>query len=125
MVYEDWYLIEDSRALDFLNAAGVSGGRAQPHERLAAAAETGAGGLYRVRAGAPPTGQHVAHWFRKPDGTSYADLDREVFCGALGDDATLWQRQMTLGPGFEFCLSAATARPISSLSPVVVVRSEV
>ena len=96
----------------------------KPPNGLVAPPPTGAGGLYRVRAGATPNGQLVAHWFRKPDGTPYADLDR-VASGALGEDGTLWQRQMTLGPGFEFCLSATTVRSVPSLSPVVIVRSEV
>ena len=33
--YEDWYLVEDSAALDPLNEAAVSGPREQPHNRVA------------------------------------------------------------------------------------------
>src|SRR5262245_3192340 len=51
--YEDWYLLDGSAALDALNDLAVSGARQQPHDRAAAAAEGGSGGLYRLRAGLP------------------------------------------------------------------------
>jgi hypothetical protein len=103
--YEDWYLVENSAALDSLNEAAVSGARQVPHDAAAAGAANGTAGLYRLRRGdvdsARPT---VAAWFGKPAGMSYAELDAVLEPVVRESGGVLWMRQMVLGPTPEFCL---------------------
>ena len=49
--YEEWYLLDDSAAMDRLNEAAVSGACEEPHNRVAREAADGTGGLYRLREG--------------------------------------------------------------------------
>ena len=49
--YEEWYLLDDSAAMDRINEAAVSGPCEEPHNRVASEAADGVGGLYRLRAG--------------------------------------------------------------------------
>jgi len=100
--YEDWYFVENSAALDPLNAGAISGQRLQPHNDVARWTEGGIAGLYRPSFGeaqAPTT--RFAFWFAKPATMSYAELDEAL--QPLKKQGTLWQRQMTLGPTKEFC----------------------
>src|SRR5689334_18669091 len=50
-VFEEWYLLDDSAAMDPLNDAAVSGACEQPHNLVAREAAGGTGGLYRLRSG--------------------------------------------------------------------------
>jgi hypothetical protein len=107
--YEEWYLLDDSAAMDRLNEAAVSGVCEEPHNRVARHAADGTGGLYRFRAGHEDLAQaRFALWLSKPPGVSYND-----FYGALQplttrQGAGLWGRQMTLGPTTEFCIHSST-----------------
>lgn len=103
--FEDWYLLRGSADLDELNDLAVSGARSAPHDRLAAAAAWGAGGLYRLRSGDARRSDADAQWFAKPAGMSFGQLDGLV-ASALSPEHALWQRQMVLGPAPEFCLTA-------------------
>ncbi len=109
--YEDWYVLDDSAALDRLDAAAVSAARQQPHDLVAAAAAGGAAGLYALRRGADlPQARH-AYWFSKPAGRSYQDVF-DALAPVIGDGrGALWCRRLVLGPTPEFCLQ--------TLSPVV------
>lgn len=100
--YEDWYILGDSGVLDRLNDAAVQAAAQSPHNRLAGASTWGAGGLYRYRSGLVNFSARYASWFAKPDGLTYAHL-YEILERALPGTASLWQRQMVLGPGSEFC----------------------
>jgi hypothetical protein len=108
--YEEWYLVDDSAALDPLNDAAVSGACEEPHNRVAREAADGAGGLYRLRNGSVDLSQaRFATWLSKPGGVSYKE-----FYTALGPltsqpGAALWGRQMTLGPATEFCIHSPSA----------------
>jgi hypothetical protein len=102
-LYEDWYGLENSCALDAINRAAVTALAQRPHDALASEAAFGTAGLYRSRAGPGSLGHRFAYWFAKPDGMTYADLDSDA-APAVASGATLWQRQMVLGPGHEFCL---------------------
>lgn len=103
--YEDWYLIDGSAALDTLNDLAVSGARQRPHDRTAAAADGGSGGLYRLRAGVPDlAAARVAAWFAKPAGTGYEALLGRLRPWTERAGVSLWMRQMVLGPAREFCL---------------------
>ncbi len=101
--YEDWYLMRGWAAVGELNREAVASAHAASHDRVASAAESGAGGLYALRAGDDVPGGDAATWFAKPPGWSYAELDTALEVG-LGDGLALWQRQLVLGPAPEFCL---------------------
>jgi hypothetical protein len=107
--YEEWYLLDDSAAMDRLNEAAVSGACEEPHNRVAREAADGTGGLYRLRAGQLAEAR-FATWLSKPSGVSYRDF-YETITGV-----TLWQRQMTLGPTTEFCIHSST--PLDQSSPL-------
>ena len=100
--YEDWYVLEDSAALDRLNHAAVRAAAQTPHDRLAAYSTWGAGGLYAYRSGLVNVAAQHAFWFAKPEALSYEQL-YQILQQALPGAASLWQRQMVLGPGSEFC----------------------
>lgn len=106
-VYEDWYLVRDSAALDPLNLAAISGSRRQAHDAAAAQAGWGAAGLYRLRDGQPMLARaRGALWLNKPPATSYDAFYRRVRDAAGPGPWTLWGRQMVLGPTPEFCVHA-------------------
>jgi hypothetical protein len=101
--YEDLWLLTGSVALDVLNEAAVQGARKASHDRLAAAMLAGAGGLYSLALGAvrgAPVGP--AAWFRKPQGVPFDAFYAAVKPAAEGPGASLWRRQMVLGPAPEF-----------------------
>lgn len=103
--YEEWYLLDDSAAMDRLNEAAVSGVCEVPHNRVAREAADGTGGLYRFRAGQEDLAQSKsAVWLSKPAGVSYPDFYAALqpLTSQLG--VGLWGRQMTLGPTTEFCI---------------------
>ena len=97
--YEEWYLLDDSGAMDRLNDAAVSGACEKPHNLVAREAADGVGGLYRLRLGEECLDRaKFAIWLSKPDGVSY----KEFYSGLKG--VSLWGRQMTLGPTTEFVI---------------------
>jgi hypothetical protein len=101
--FEDWYVLDDSAALDRLSDAAVSGACEEPHNLVAREAAGGVAGLYRVQiAGLEPlTESRFALWLAKPPGVSYQDF-YDAF-QPISPRVSLWQRQMTLGPTTEFC----------------------
>ncbi len=117
-VYEDWYLLADSAAIDWLNMTAVTEPSLSPHDAVARMAAGGVGGLYRLRSGhlgpyaRPP---RFACWFAKPRGDTY-----DAFCGRLDALAlpvlALWGRQMVLGPTPEFCLHAPEPIDVPGIS---------
>ena len=103
--YEEWYLVDDSAALDPLNIAAVSGACEEPHNRVARAAADGTGGLYRLRAGTEELrSARFANWISKPAGVSYKDFYAGLEVLTAHPGIALWGRQMTLGPTTEFCI---------------------
>jgi hypothetical protein len=103
--YEDWYLVDDWAALGTLNETAVRGAREAPHNRAAAAAADGIAGIYALRFGAPAEPGWAA-WVHKPRELAYPAFESDVRAAA-GEGASLWQRQMTLGPTPEFAVLAA------------------
>ena len=103
--YEDWYIVENSTALDPLDRGAVSGACLEPHNRVARWTEGGTAGLYTLRFGeARASSVRFAYRFNKPAGMSYSvlyDLLRPLEERQVG---SLWIRKMTLGPGPELCL---------------------
>ncbi|HEU4510709.1 MAG TPA: hypothetical protein VFR78_20935 [Pyrinomonadaceae bacterium] len=103
--FEEWYLLDDSAAMDRLNEAAVSGVCEEPHNRVASEAADGTGGLYRLRVGREDLTQaRFAVWFSKPAGVSYQDFYSGLQPIISQPGVALWARQMTLGPTTEFCL---------------------
>ena len=125
--YEDWYLVDDSAALDPLNAAAISFGRQAPHDAAAALAAGGTAGLYRLRLGSLDRSPAYAHWFAKPDGMPYPQFLAMLEGVVDSARGALFMRQMTLGPTRECVLlapSPATMPPaiealVLRLRPVV------
>lgn len=108
-VLEDWYFVDDFTALGVLNDAAVSARNRGVHDAIAARADGGAGGLYKLctpRTDAPA----AAAWFAKPAGSSYA-----AFFAGVAPGIELWQRQMVLGPAPEFCALASAVAGLGSL----------
>jgi hypothetical protein len=119
--YEDWYIVEDSAALDPLNEGAVGGVRLEPHNRVARWTEGGTAGLYKLKLRSGESRLPLVRFsyrFDKPAGMSYAAfydlLQSDLLRPIEGQQAgNLWIRQMTLGPGPEFCWQSAeeTALP--------------
>jgi hypothetical protein len=104
--YSDWYLVESSAALDFLNEAAVSGARMPAHDAAARMAVDFAGKLYGLSAGEPLSGPGYEIRFSKPAGMGYADLYERMKQYTAKPGTSLWRRMMVLGPPPEFCLIA-------------------
>lgn len=106
-VYEDWYLVEHSAALDPLDEAAISGICREPHNQVALLAGHGTGGLYRLKEEtidlSQAAGIRVVTWFGKPAGMSYETFYERFHQKRSESQGILWQRQMTLGPALEFC----------------------
>ncbi len=106
--YEDWYLVDDFAALGILNEAAVSPPHGEAHQVVAHMAGDGKGGVYALAQGTvEPAQMRYALWFSKPAGMTYAVCLQQLASLTNQPDAALWQRQMVLGPGPEFCLHSA------------------
>lgn len=103
--YEDWYLIEDWAALGELNARAVDPVHRPDHDRAAAMVSEGWGGVYASVQG-PETIPAQARWLYKPHGQSTAD-----FLAGIEAGASIWQRQLVLGPAPEFCVASEEGAP--------------
>jgi hypothetical protein len=108
--YEEWYLLDDSAAMDRINHAAVSGACEEPHNRVAREAADGTGGLYRFRTGDEDLARsRFATWLSKPNGVSYSDFYAALHSLTTQRGVGLWGRQMTLGPTTEFCIHSSSA----------------
>ncbi len=117
--YEDWYLLENAAAIDGLNEAAVSGARMEPHNRVAAMAQTGIGALYTLAAGQCDFGKvSRAAWFSKPRGVPYDAFYQRLEPWSLR--APLFRRQMVLGPPPEFGMLDPREPLPADLRPVTV-----
>jgi len=100
-VYEDWYFVRDSSALDRLDEAALAAFTHDAHERIARLAANAVAGLYRLRAGSPLPHPSHCSWISKPRGQSY-----ETFIAGIVDAGAIWSRKMVLGPTPEFCIES-------------------
>ena len=109
VAYEDWYVIDNSAALDAINDAAISGPRKNPHDQLASLAASGAAGLYRLKTGQLDSMKSAQHavWFSKP-AISYDAFLIQFRPLIDSPQTTLWLRQMVLSAAPEFCLRSAT-----------------
>lgn len=106
--YEDWYLVEDWAALGVLNEAAVGRGHRTAHERALSAFGAGAGGLFALCGGSPEVEAlarcSIAVWVARAIGLAPLGLDELLGDGIEPDRASLWRRQLVLGPSPELCL---------------------
>jgi hypothetical protein len=102
--YSDWYLVDSSAALDWLNAAAISGTRTPAHDAAARMAVDGSGKLWSLAGGEAPRGAGFEVRFAKPAGVSYAELNARLEPWTSRPEVSLWRRMMVLGPPPEFCL---------------------
>jgi hypothetical protein len=107
--YADWYILEDSSALDRLNVAAVSGSRAAAHDAAARMAADGVGKLLLLAAGELDIGAPVETRFAKPPGMGYAQLYAALERWTNEPGTALWRRMMVLGPPPEFSLVSRAA----------------
>jgi hypothetical protein len=103
-LYEDWYLVEDYAALGVLNQAAVGRGHRTRHDAVAHRAGFGAGGLYELVEGEGGLAGEPAVWVARPPETRRPELAELLADGIDPGRASLWQRQLVLGPAPEFCL---------------------
>lgn len=113
--YEDWYRVDGFGALGLLNEAAVSAGRAAAHDATASVALDGAGGVYKLKLGVDGPAR-CASWFAKPDGMRYDDLLAILDPVVERAGASLWMRQMVLGPAREFCIRSV--KPVEIPAPI-------
>ena len=102
--YSDWYLVESSAALDWLNTAAISGARTPAHDAAARMAVDAVGKLLSLVSGelTPEAGFEIR--FAKPSGMSYTNLYARLQPWTSLPAVSLWRRMMVLGPPPEFCL---------------------
>lgn len=102
--YQDWYVLKGLGALEALNDAAITSARQAPHDEVARLTAGGTAGLYGLKAGPLLSAPAKATWFRKPSRLSYPALFEALAPIIATGPATLWMRQMVLGPTPEFCL---------------------
>lgn len=104
--YAEWYLVDNSAALDPLNEAAVKGARSGPHDAVAHMSADGAGKLFMLKSGIARTEPGFEIRFSKPAGIGYLELYERLKTWTDRDEVSLWRRMMVLGPAPEFCLVA-------------------
>jgi hypothetical protein len=107
--YEDWYFVEDYGALGVLNEAAVGRGHRTAHDDVARRSGPSAGGLYGLIEGhCPPPLEEtsLAVWVTGPPRPGRYELGDLLGDGIDPRCASLWRRQLVLGPAPEFCLLA-------------------
>jgi hypothetical protein len=109
--YEDWYLVEDFTALGALAAGVTAPEHRSAHDSAARAFERGAAALYSLRDGPADAALESrctrARWIERPLAASYPTL--ADFALAAEEGASLWSRELVLGPAPELCLAAPAA----------------
>jgi hypothetical protein len=104
--YADWYLVEDSAALDSLNQAAIGAAALSSHDTVANMSAVGAGKLFTLVSGEPRTESGFETRFSKPKGMAYRELYERLKALTDRPDVSLWRRMMVLGPPPEFCLAS-------------------
>lgn len=107
-VYEDWYILENSAALDVINHAAIHNPHKGSHDSVARMVIGGLGGAYELRSGEIDLIPEHVYWFGKP-----ATVPKDVFqtdMQALKANALFWGKYMVFGQTPSFCLQ--TAEPV-------------
>jgi hypothetical protein len=111
-VYEDWYFVHHSGALDVLDDSVTAPSLVESHTAVSRSAATAIAGLYRLRAGTPLHRPSRVTWVSKERSEPYED-----FIAGLAETGSVWSRKMVLGPAPEFCVEseASPAAPLEAL----------
>lgn len=105
---EDWYLLEDFAGLGVLNEAAVGRGHASAHDRAAALMGEGTGSIYALLDGMPSLeAVRMAAWVSPLRGHDEPMLADFLADGIDRSSASIWRRQLALGPAPELCVLAA------------------
>ncbi len=108
--YEDWYLLEDYAALGVLGEAAVGRGHRTPHDRAARNYGFGAGAVYALIEGRQQADvlgcASIAVWVQRALGAEHRGLEELLGDGIDPGHASLWRRQLVLGPAPELCVLA-------------------
>jgi hypothetical protein len=124
--YADWYMVEDSAALDRLNEAAVGRRAHASHDAVADMSSEGAGKLFTLVSGDPRSEAGFETRFSKPGGMSYAELYERVKSLTARPDVSLWRRMMVLGPPPEFCIASRSELVVpAEMSPETLSREVV
>lgn len=108
--YEDWYLLDDFSAVGVLNEAAVAHGHRSAHDEVARRFGAGAGGIYGLLEGNPDLSSAlVVVWVSRPPGSKRGALGELLGDGMDPVCASVWRRQLVLGPAPEYCVLAAEA----------------
>jgi hypothetical protein len=103
--YEDWYLVDDFAALGVLGEATQARGHRTAHDEAARRSGRGAGGVYRLLEGvADFADARIAVWVERPAGTESLEFGALLGDGMDPARASLWRRQLVLGPAPEYCV---------------------
>jgi hypothetical protein len=107
--YEDWYLVADFAALGVLNEAAVGRGHRTSHDAAAKGLGKGTAGLYRLLEGDVQGARTIADcphatWVTPGRGAGHGELAAMLGDGLDRGGASVWQRQLVLGPAPEFCV---------------------
>jgi hypothetical protein len=114
--YEDWYLLDDFTALGVLSEAVVSRGHRNAHEHIARSSGAGAGGLYRLLEGHVAFAEaSAAVWVTSPSQREPSPLGDLLGDGMDPRRASLWRRQLVLGPAPQYCL--LSPEPTAGVAP--------
>ena len=122
--YADWYLVENSAALDRLNEAAVKGARSSPHDAVAHMSADGAGKLLMLRSGSARTEPGYEIRFSKPAGMGYPELYDSLKPWTDRAEVSMWRRMMVLGPSPEFCLVATSEQHLPAEMRPEILRRE-
>jgi hypothetical protein len=131
-VFEEWYLLHGSAALDALNEGTIAGPYKESHAKFLRKDLGGeCAGLYYLRSGDPErvlsglTDCRHSAWFNKTYPT-YDDLVGRLTPGMKMSNSVLWRRLLVLGPTHEFHLDvdASVALP-DELKPCWVKRARI
>ncbi|HVH62481.1 MAG TPA: hypothetical protein VNA65_02665 [Candidatus Dormibacteraeota bacterium] len=124
--YCDWYLVQNSAALDVLNDAAVSGPRLHVHDAVAHQAIDGAGKLLKLIAGNHDASAGFEVRFSKPRGASYGQLYSLLKPWTDREDVSLWRRMMVLGPPPEFVLLSRSREELpGDMEPEILIRETI
>jgi hypothetical protein len=108
--YEDWYLLEDFAALGVLGEAAVGRGHRTAHDHAASAFGAGSAGLYGLVEGESVDqgirSATLAVWVARPVGSTPGTCAELLGDGMEPGRASVWRRQLVLGPAPEFCVLA-------------------
>jgi hypothetical protein len=104
VVYVDWYVVEGWDGLGTLERDAVAPRHLPHHDVAARSAAQGYGGVYQLRHGRPEFAMvRFEGWVPKPRGRPSEEFAAGLVPTGDPPEASVWQRQLALGPAPEFC----------------------